>query len=197
MEHLPTQQVLENLREDSLQLLHQVEQLSINASLEMLEKNDGYGRWNSVQVLEHLNTYYRYYLPLIEAKIKSAPGDPAPFFRPGWLGAFFTRSMQPLSGTIKHKMKALKKHVPALALDKKQVMTEFLDWQRKLVYIIQLSEAVNLNNISIPITITPLIRLKLGDVLQFIVAHNNRHFLQIENLLGEVQVSRSSGYLPG
>lgn len=185
MKYLPTQQVLEKLREDSLQLLQQVEQLSNSTPLEMLEKNDGNGRWNSLQVLEHLNTYYRYYLPLIEAKIKSAPADFAPMFRPGWLGEFFTRSMQPVSGNIKHKMKALKNHVPGLALDRNLVMDEFLEWQRKLVYIIQLSEAVNLNKLRIPITITPLIRLKLGNVLRFIVAHNNRHFLQIQKLLGE------------
>src|SRR5688500_7357235 len=52
------------------------------------------GKWNVLQVIEHLNSYDRYYLLAIERSLKS--GHPAvEFFTPGWLGDYFTKLMKP------------------------------------------------------------------------------------------------------
>ena len=65
----------------------------------------------------------------------------------------------------------------------KEVIEEFLQHQRKLIYLLELAKNLDINSIRIPISLTPYIKLKLGDTFNFIIAHNNRHRLQIENIL--------------
>jgi hypothetical protein len=45
------------------------------------------------------------------------------------------------------------------------------------------AQQVNINRIRIPVSITPLLKLKMGDVFGFIIAHHQRHFVQIEKQL--------------
>jgi hypothetical protein len=45
----------------------------------------------------------------------------------------------------------------------------------------------DLGKIRIPISIAPFIKLKLGDVFAFIIAHHQRHFVQINNTLAAIK----------
>ena len=175
--------LLQELKKSSILLLDDIIRISEQLETHQLEVNDGVGRWNILQVLEHLNSYYAYYLPLIETKTKNAGNHPQQDFKPGWLGAYFTQMMQPKDGVIRNKMKAFRNHVPNEQLSAQKVIEEFLQFQRKLIYLLQLAENKDLNAIRIPISLSPFIKLKLGDTFSFIVAHNNRHRKQIENIL--------------
>ena len=57
---------------------------------------------------------------------------------------------------------------------------EFIDQQEELLQLLQAATSVDLNKNRIPISIAPVIRLKFGDTLQFLVAHIHRHMLQAE-----------------
>jgi len=103
MNPLNTAILLKQLKESSIYLLDQVTRITEHLPMAMLEKNDGDGRWNTLQVLEHLNTYYVYYLPIIEEKIENSGTHPQVNFHPGWLGAYFTRMMQPKDGIVQNK----------------------------------------------------------------------------------------------
>lgn len=190
MKPVNSSEFLHQLRKESLFLLDQVEHISNHCPMELLENSNGSGRWNCIQVLEHLNSYYRYYLPKIENLIEHSPADPHPHFKPGILGNYFTRTMQPKNGEVPNKMKAMKNHSPSASLDSKSVTREFLQWQRLLGLLIERSEKVNLNRIRVPISIAPFLTMKLGDVFAFMVAHNNRHWVQIENLLERFPATR-------
>ena len=175
--------LLQQLMESSISLLEDISRLEEYTGTGQLEMNDGEGRWNILQVLEHLNSYYAYYLPIIEKKSASANATPRIDFTPGWLGTYFTNMMQPKDGTIKNKMKAFSNHIPPPRLEAGKVIEEFLQHQRKLIYLLELAKNLDINSIRIPISLTPYIKLKLGDTFNFIIAHNNRHRLQIENIL--------------
>mgnify|MGYP001765156742 CR=1 FL=1 len=192
MKPINSSELLSKLKADSLFLLEQIENISNHTPLELLESNNGRGGWNTIQVLEHLNSYYRYYLPRIERLIDDSTPGPDPLFRPGILGNYFTQTMQPKNGRVANKMKAMKNHSPSTDLDAKAVITEFLQWQRLLPLLIDRSEKVNLNRIKVPISIAPFFKMKLGDVFGFMVAHNNRHWVQIENLLERYPVLQPS-----
>jgi hypothetical protein len=99
--------------------------------------------------------------------------------------------MLPQQGQIKNKMKAMKGHSPTAKLNKEQVVTEFLQWQRKFLLIIEKAGQKDIQSIRVPISIASFIRLRLGDVLMFITAHNQRHWVQIEQLLGRLPVALS------
>ena len=175
--------LLQQLMESSISLLEDISRLEEYTGTGQLEMNDGEGRWNILQVLEHLNSYYAYYLPMIEKKSANSSSKPRIDFTPGWLGGYFTNMMQPKDGTIKNKMKAFSNHIPVPRLQASKVIEEFLQHQRKLIYLLELAKNRDMNSIRIPISLTPFIKLKLGDTFNFIIAHNNRHRIQINNLL--------------
>jgi len=175
--------MLQQLINTSIKLLEEITRLEQYTGSGQLEMNDGAGRWNILQVLERLNSYYAYYLPMIEKKSANANSTPGTDFTPGWLGAYFTNMMQPKDGSIKNKMKAFSNHIPPPRLQASKVIAEFLQHQRKLIYMLELAKNMDINSIRIPISLTPFIKLKLGDTFNFIIAHNNRHWIQIENIL--------------
>lgn len=145
------------------------------------------GKWSVVQVLEHLNSYGYYYLPAIKKSLQQ--DKPAvEFFKPGWAGDYFTKMMQPTDkGKIKMKMKAPKDHRPVPSLDPKTVTDEFVRQQHELLDLLEFAKAKNIASIRTPVSISRLIRLKVGDTFRFLIAHEQRHFLQIRHTLETIK----------
>ena len=63
-------------------------------------------------------------------------------------------------------------------LEEKADMTGLFAFLRSSV-----SEKVNIRKVKIPISISKIIRLRLGDALLFVVYHNERHVQQALNVL--------------
>lgn len=145
------------------------------------------GKWSVIEVLEHLNSYSRYYLLAIERTLKK--DKPAvKKFKPGWLGNYFTKLMKPgENGTITNKMKSPKDRRPAKFLDTFPVLDSFLEHQHYLLDMLELAKSKNISSIRIPVSISRFVKLKLGDTFRFLIAHEQRHFVQIENTLATVQ----------
>jgi uncharacterized damage-inducible protein DinB len=140
--------------------------------------------WSIAQVLEHLNMYNRYYLPVIDKQVVIIPKEWNSWFVPGFFGDYFTRMMLPGNVyEVKNKMKAPKGYRPEPALDADKVLNEFIAHQNKLLQLLEISRKRNLNEIRIPISISKLIKLKLGDTFRFMIAHEQRHMLQARNAL--------------
>ncbi|PLK45696.1 DinB family protein [Emticicia sp. TH156] len=152
-----------------------------NLNEDILLKPPYNGGWSIAQCFEHLNSYGLYYLPQIEKGIRE--NQEKPFdgtFKSSWLGRYFTRMMRP-SNTKKYK--ALKGHIPPPDLNAHAVMAEFINQQEALLRYLKEAGKVDLNAIRIPISIGKFIKLKLGDVFQFIIAHNERHIQQAGRVL--------------
>lgn len=144
------------------------------------------GSWSAAQCLAHLNAYGDYYLPAIEKAIqqaKQAGSTPAVEFRSSWLGAYFTKLMQPDSKT---KMKSPANAIPPTFLNPAEALAQFIDQQERMLKLIDAARTVNLNEVRIPISIAQWIRLKLGDTFGFYIAHHRRHVLQAERALEAV-----------
>ena len=142
------------------------------------------GKWSAAQCIEHLNSYGRYYLPAIENAINNSKAKgqkQAPKFNSGWLGNFFTNMMKP--GEKIKKMSSPKDHTPMAELDAVKVIAEFMDQQERLLHLLDKAAEIDLNKATVAISIAKFIRLKLGDVLMFLIAHNERHILQAERAL--------------
>jgi hypothetical protein len=145
------------------------------------------GKWTVVQALEHLNSYNRYYLPAIQRSLEQ--DKPAVTnFKPGWLGDYFTRMMRPgEDGTIRNKMKAPKNHRPPALLDPVPVLNAFIDGQYSLLDLLEKAKTKDINAIRTPISISKFVRFKVGDTFRFLIAHEQRHFLQIQRTLEAVK----------
>jgi hypothetical protein len=137
------------------------------------------GGWSIAQCLEHLNRYGNYYLPQIKNGLAAHEGASSDTFRSTWLGGYFTNMMQPGKG----KMKTFKAYTPPPALDSHAVVAEFAQQQETLLSYLHQAHDADLNKIKIPVSIAKFIRLRLGDVLQFVIMHNERHLVQAKKNL--------------
>lgn len=147
-----------------------------NQSHEILNMPSATGGWSIAQCLDHLNSYGHYYLPRMRDQMKAAPRAEKDHFTSSWIGAYFTKMMDPATG--KRKYKAFKGHIPPSNLDAAAVVREFIRQQEMLHALLREGMHKDLDAIRIPISILPLIRMKAGDVFQFMIAHNERHMQQ-------------------
>ena len=139
--------------------------------------------WSANECLQHLNSYGRYYLPAMKNAMNGKERSDLEEFSSGWLGNYFTKLMTPtLNGEIS-KMKSPKNHSPKSIPESYSVIAEFIGQQERLLELLHQSSQLDWSEIRVPISITPFIKLKLGDVFMFYVAHIMRHALQAERAL--------------
>lgn len=141
--------------------------------------------WSANECLQHLNSYGNYYLPALERAIEgSVKNSSIQFFTSGWLGNYFTKLMLPeKTGRVSKKIKSPKNHSPRQIEESHLVIAEFLEQQEKLIRLLRKAAEIDLNKSKVGISIAPFIKLKVGDVLMFLVAHIQRHSMQAERAL--------------
>ncbi len=180
-----TIQLIDECKKDVVRTLSVVEKLS-NIPEEKLFREPGIEKWSVVQVLEHLNGYNRFYLIELENAISNNVHHPIAVFRSGMLGNYFTKMMAPKEGSVTNKMKAPKDYTYTNDLNVEKVLAEFKEGQQKLLKMLDQVKERDLNRIKLPISISKLIKLKMGDVIRFLIAHQVRHFIQVDNTLKQV-----------
>jgi len=156
------------------------------------------GKWSVAQVIEHLNSYGRYYLPLIQQALNTQSHQPSQDFRTGWLGNYFTKSMLPKEdGRISNKMKAPKDHRPSPHVDSLSTLQTFLEQEKLLLELLHKARTNNLNTIRIPISIAKFIKINLGDTFRFLIAHHQRHFVQVANTIEAIRGTQNYRFPAG
>lgn len=169
--------LLETKVESHLQVAIDVFQ---NLSEKTLMMKSPSGGWSVAECMWHLNSYGDFYLPEIE-KALSRCKTSNPTFVSGWLGNYFTSLMKP-SEDMK-KMKAFKNHVPTLIEEPYRIISTFVEQQETLLKLLQTARTADLTNSKVRVSIAQFIQLRLGDVFQFLIAHNERHLLQAKRNL--------------
>lgn len=155
----------------------------------------GEGKWSAVQCLEHLNSYGRYYIPAIEKAIaKQKQTGPALYFKSSWLGNYFYKLMLPRqNGSVKTKMKSPKNHQPGIQLNAAETVSGFIGQLETIGQLLTEAGFIDMNKTKVPISISPFIKLKLGDVFLFLIAHISRHMLQAEKAILAAKQSELCG----
>ncbi|MDX2361103.1 MAG: DinB family protein [Crocinitomicaceae bacterium] len=144
------------------------------------------GVWSVAQILAHLNEYGKYYHPTFVKKIENTRfTSTKEAFVSSPLGRSAWKSMKLGNAkNVKRKFKAPKGYNPTLdnsLLDGDGVNT-FLGQQENFLQIIEKAKDVNVRKVKIPISISKIVRLRLGDALLYVTYHNQRHVQQILNL---------------
>jgi len=148
-----------------------------NMSCDLLLRPAADGGWSIAQCLVHLNRYGDYYIPLIRQGLgKQSKCVQGGMFKSSFIGRYFTRLMDPDTG--KKKMRAFKEYTPAVELDAHAVVAEFIRQQELLLTCLHWARKTDLNKPRIPVSILKWLKLKLGDVLHFVIAHDERHMRQ-------------------
>lgn len=135
--------------------------------------------WHTLDCLAHLNHYGDFYLPEFRKQIaQSRFRQDTGTFTPGILGNYFAQSMKPAPGGKKFTSPRAANPANFAAAPEREVITTFIHQQEALLDILQQAAAVNLTKTRTATSISPLLRLRLGDTLRVIVYHNWRHLEQ-------------------
>lgn len=147
-----------------------------------LNRKPGTESWSALECLEHLNLYGDYYLPEIEKSVLNAAEARNAVFKSGVIGNYFANLMKAKpDGTVK-KMKSPKDKIPALSDLSMTTVDRFLKQTEHLIHLVQLARNKDLTKAKTPISISKMIRLRLGDTFRFYVYHIERHVTQAERV---------------
>jgi uncharacterized damage-inducible protein DinB len=189
MKKFKSEELIDQLEADVRQLIAAAEHLQ-QADNVKLSYPPEEGKWSAAQALEHLNMYNRYYLPAIEKAMVHIPKEVNAWFVPGFFGNYFTKMMMPKNVyEVKNRMKAMKGYRPDRGINVEGVFKEFYEHQNKLIQLLETARKRNLEQVRVPTSISTMIRLKLGDVFRFLIAHEQRHMIQARNAIRATGVS--------
>ena len=142
-------------------------------------------RWNAMECFAHLNAHFDYFLPRIELAIhksKARAWAPADQIRHNWTGRWAIRAVNPQNmGTSKRK--SPKRIDPKKRPLSPHELKAFLINCEMLLRLVQQCRQVNLNKASVKHFRWPGFRFLLGDLLDYMVLHAQRHFLQAQATL--------------
>jgi hypothetical protein len=145
---------------------------------DQLNRRINAGDWTILECIEHLNLYGDFYLPEIEKQILNKETSlEADEFRSGVIGNYFASLIQVKNGKVK-KMKTPKNMNPIHSALSITTIDRFLKQQERLTTLLQQARKIDLTRTKTAISMTSMIRLRLGDTLRFVVFHIERHVAQ-------------------
>ena len=175
--------LIENLIVRTKEVLYQAEAFKQLPTDKLLSR-PGPKSWNALECLEHLNYYGDFYIPEISKRLQNAPSKPSDDrFKSGLLGNYFAKGMLPKEQL--NKMKTFKSMNPDGEKLDKSVVDRFIAQQKKILQLLQTARAVDLTKTKTSISISKLIKLRLGDTFRVVIYHNQRHIVQAKKALGQ------------
>ncbi len=157
------------------QNLNTIEEL-LKVSLNDLNKKEDSKSWSALECISHLNIYGRFYIPEIENALEKASISTSNNFKSGFLGGYFVNLIKPKEKL--NPMKTLDKFNPIGSELNKEVLITFKEQQNKMLALLPKAAEVNLTKAKTAVSISKLIKMRLGDTLQFVIYHNQRHLIQ-------------------
>jgi hypothetical protein len=181
---MKSSQLLSSLADNVQSVITDVENEFLDLDESVLNYKSDTTSWSILECFEHLNRYNRFYNEKFENAIASSPQvNNAGEAKSNWIGRKFIAMMHPDN---KKKIKTVKNMNPMLGLQSKlnrSSVHEFLRHQHVLLTILNSAKHVDLNRANIPVEFFKLIKMRLGDALQFVIVHEQRHLIQARNVL--------------
>ncbi len=161
---------------------------------EILNAKPASGGWSMLECVAHMNLATELYLDQIEAKIHLLREGKHPY-KPTFLANYFINGLGiQKDGTIKFKMKTMKVFDPSktTAPDKNSIGRLKDNFNRIEKILVQM-QGKDPRSFKVVTALGPILKFYVGDALRFINAHNERHFLQLEeirkNVMAEATMS--------
>lgn len=165
----------QELIEITRKVLNQAEKLNQLTDGE-LNQRPSENSWSALECIRHLNQYHAFYNPEIGSRIEASKAKVNGEFKSSWLGNYFANSMK-LKENMK-KMKTLKKTNPIGSKLKRSELERFINYQHEILGLLHEAEKVNWTKTKTGISISKMIKLRLGDTFKVVIYHNERHLVQ-------------------
>ena len=183
---MTTKQLLDEIRTIALNNLDIVRKKIVYLNEDQKSWRINEASWNINEIFAHLNEYAKFYHATFRERIeKTRFKDPATNFISSPLGRSAWQSMKLGNAkNIKRKFKSPKSANPRIdiSLLTGNEMRDFEESQVEMLSIVEKASGVNLRKVKVPISISKLIRFRLGDALLFVSYHNERHLQQVLNI---------------
>lgn len=177
---IPTLQLIDELQKITEENTQFAENL-LNQPYEKLNLRLSENSWSILECLEHLNRYGNFYISEIRKRIENSDTKPTEIFSSGILGNYFANSMLPKEKL--NTMKTFKSMNPIHSKLDRSVLNEFISQQKQMIHLLNEAKNIDLNKVKTSISISNLIKLKLGDTFRFVIYHNLRHIKQAKRNL--------------
>jgi hypothetical protein len=143
--------------------------------------------WTVLECIDHLLIYGDFYEAEFMKRLSDNTSQPRQDHQTTWLGTKFAKSMSP-SSREKKKVKTLKSTNPIRKSIDRQSIQRLLDQQKNLLHIIDHTRSIDLQKTRVATSLSRWLTLQYGDILIVHVYHNQRHLVQIKEVL-ELQVN--------
>ncbi len=143
--------------------------------------------WSLNEIFAHLNAYANFYHDAFERAIAQTKfKTPTKNFVSSPLGKAAWSSMKlGRANNVKRKFKAVSAYNPSFTpeLVSGEDSAAFIQHQQELLLIFEKARAISIKRTKTPLSISKIIKFRLGDAFCFVVFHNERHVHQALNLL--------------
>ena len=189
MEKLASFRLIDDLQATLKEQITKVDQLLLLPENELSARPDP-DRWSVLEIAEHMNLTSGHYFKLLR-KLYSDPRSRIKlkeFFHPGRFGEMSVKAMRPTAeGRINWKMRTLGIFEPRTARTKgRTALHELRSMLAGFMELLDQARTRGLEGEKITSTLGPILRFKLGDAFRFPIAHQQRHFLQIDRTLQQL-----------
>lgn len=147
---------------------------------EVLNKKSSEESWSILECFEHINRYGDFYIPEINQRIDNSKYPFSDIFKSNWLGRYFSGALQ--YSEQQKTIKTFKSMNPIHSDLNPNVLETFIQQQDEILNLLEKSRKVNWDKTKTAISISKLIKLKLGDSFRVLIYHNERHVKQAEKI---------------
>ena len=170
-------------------IMNQIQELKSLETVELLTPLNSKS-WSVIEVIEHLNIAYQLYVDKINKALVKLPEkkNERTAFKVRWWPKLVVNSTQPKGGTRKMKIKTLKKFEPILPLKNlnregiEEIFIRFQKLHSHLKNAILQSRSKDNSKLKIDSAIGPIVSFHLPECFEFLLAHMERHLLQIQEI---------------
>ncbi len=176
-------ELLDRWARDAAAVRDQVAELFQEHSEAKLTWKPSAAGWSIAECVDHLAVTGEAYYGRIGDSVERVKGSAASArgYRPRWLARLFLRFVSP-EGT--KRVKAPKRFQPgAASAAGVSVGTQFVEQQQELIELIERARDCDLNAGRFGSPVTSLLRFSIGEALQMMVFHQQRHLAQMQRVL--------------
>lgn len=189
MEAIDTRTLIDSLQAELRRQLQRCEELR-DMPLDTLHGRPAPERWSAMEVVQHMNLSSGHYYKRLQ-KLYADENNGLRFrthYTPGRWGDFSTKAMDPKAdGTIGWRMKTMAMFEPRnVSTSGFKALDEFDAMLHGFIGLLERARTRGLEGEKVTSTLGPILRFKAGDAFRFPIAHQTRHWLQIENTLQSI-----------
>lgn len=171
-------------------ILNKVDELRVLEISQLITPSNSKS-WSVLEIIEHLNIAYQLYIDKIDKALVDIPDkeNDNDTFKVRWGQRLIIDGTRPKDNKRKMKIRTLKRFEPVLALEKldqeaiQGIFKRFMKLHLHLKNAILESRSKNVSKLKISSAIGSLVTFYLPECFEFLLAHIERHLVQIDEVL--------------